>query len=290
MGWEKESRSNEIIFYHHDQLSAHIEVKVRDETIWLTQAQIVSLFDSSKSNISEHIKHIFQTGELFKDTTVRKIRTVREEGGRRVERELIHYNLDMIISIGYRVNSIRGTQFRIWANKVLKDHLLKGYSLNQRMNRIENTVDDLTERVQGIELSIHSGSLPSQGVFFDGQVFDAFVFVTDLIKSADHSITLIDNYIDEQVLTLLSKKKKAVSVTIYTSKVSKHLELSARHFNEQFPNLKINTFKRSHDRFLIIDEKDIYHIGASLKDLGKKWFAFSKLQIDPQLILKRIDK
>lgn len=165
---------NEIIIYRTDDFQTTLEVKVRDETIWLTQAQIVSLFDSSKANISEHIKHILKTGELSKDTTVRKIRTVQEEGGRKVERELVHYNLDMIISVGYRVNSIRGTQFRIWANKVLKDHLLKGYSLNQRINRVENTVDDLRERIQGIELSIRSGSLPAQGIFFDGQVFDAF--------------------------------------------------------------------------------------------------------------------
>ena len=176
-----------IIYRTNDSLTK-LEVIVRNETIWLTQAQIVSLFDSSKANISEHIKHIFQTGELSKAATVRKFRTVQKEGTRMIERELIHYNLDMIISVGYRVNSIRGTQFRIWASKVLKDHLLKGYSLNQRMNQIEDSVNLLTEKVRGIELSIDSASLPTQGIFFDGQVFDAHVFISDLIKSAKKSV------------------------------------------------------------------------------------------------------
>jgi hypothetical protein len=171
----------------------------------------------------------------------------------------------------------------------LRKYYTGNWNILKRLNHVENRQISVEKRFNEV-LKAFKGKndLPQQGVFFDGQVFDAFVFITDLIKSADHSITLIDNYIDEQVLTLLSKKKKAVSVTIYTSKVSKHLELSARHFNEQFPNLKINTFKRSHDRFLIIDEKDIYHIGASIKDLGKKWFAFSKLSLEPKIILDQI--
>ena len=158
---------NEIVIYQPDEISARIDVRIEDETVWLTQAQIVKLFDSSKANISEHIKNIFQTGELDENSTVRKIRTVRKEGNRTVTRELIHYNLDMIISIGYRVNSIRGTQFRIWANKVLKDYLLKGYAINNRMNRIEDNVEQLTKKVNGIDLQLKTNLPPNQGVFYD---------------------------------------------------------------------------------------------------------------------------
>ena len=277
-----------MIIYRKTDSPTKLEVKVRDETVWLTQTQIVSLFDSSKANISEHIKHIFQTGELSKDATVRKFRTVQKENKRMVERELIHYNLDMIISVGYRVNSIRGTQFRIWANNVLRDHLLKGYSHNKRMTRIENNIDDLAERIRGIELSIHSGSLPSQGIFFDGQIFDAHVFASDLIKSAKKSIILIDNYIDEQTLKLFSNKENKIKIKIYTQKLRSNNELAFQRFQEQYPSTQVQIFERSHDRFLIIDEKDIYHIGASLKDLGKKWFAFTRLDIPPAMILERL--
>jgi len=175
---------NEIILYQPDNLSEKLEVRIEEETIWLTQAQIVTLFDSSKANISEHIKHIFQTNELEKSSTVRKFRTVRKEGNRTVSRDLIHYNLDMIISIGYRVNSIRGTQFRIWANKVLKDYLLKGYALNNRMNRIEDKVQSLTEKVNEIDLQLKTNLPPNQDIFFNGQIFDAYTFVSGLIRSA----------------------------------------------------------------------------------------------------------
>ncbi|HED37784.1 MAG TPA: hypothetical protein ENI76_06015 [Ignavibacteria bacterium] len=175
---------NEIIIYQADDLSTRLEVRIEEETIWLTQAQIVDLFDSSKANISEHIKHIFQSGELEKQLTVRKIRTVQIEGNRTVSREITHYNLDMIISIGYRVNSIRGTQFRIWANKVLKDYLLKGYAVNQRMDRIENDVHYLKEKVNEFDLQIKTSLPPNEGIFFDGQgrSSDVYVFKTNNFK------------------------------------------------------------------------------------------------------------
>jgi hypothetical protein len=196
----------------------------------------------------------------------------------------------MVISLGYRVKSQRGIDFRIWANRILKDHMFRGYTVSRRIDRIENNVDTLKKELRGIEIKLKNADLPKQGIFFDGQVFDAFVFVTDLIKSAEHSIILIDNYVDEQVLSLLSKKKKSVRVMIYTHKVSEHLKLAIKHFNKQFPTLKINTFKRSHDRFMIIDKNEIYHIGASLKDLGRKWFAFSKLDINPSVIFNEIPR
>ncbi len=270
---------NEIVIYQSDDLSTKLEVRVEEDTIWLTQAQIVTLFDSSKANISEHIKNIFQINELDEHSTVRKIRTVRKEGNRTVTRSLIHYNLDMIISIGYRVNSLRGTQFRIWANKILKDYLLKGYSLNNRMNRIEDTVHSLSKKVNEIDLQINTALPPKQGIFYEGQVFDAYVFVADLIKSAKKSILLIDNYIDESVLQLFTNRKKNVTVTIYTKNITKILKQDLEKYNAQHPKIEIEKFTKAHDRFLILDETTVYHFGASLKDLGKKWFAFSKMDL-----------
>ncbi len=271
---------NELIIYQPDELSTRVEVRIEDETIWLTQAQIVSLFESSKANISEHIKHIFQSGELVQKSTVRKIRIVQIEGNRTVSRETTHYNLDMIISIGYRVNSIRGTQFRIWANKVLKEYLLKGYSVNRRIDRIENDVHSLKEKVNEFDLQIKTNLPPNEGIFFDGQVFDAYLFVTKLIKTAKSSIILIDNYVDETVLSMLMKRDIEVSATIYSSSQNRQFKLDLQKHNQQYPKIEYRVFSKSHDRFMIIDEEIVYHIGASLKDLGKKWFAFSHIELN----------
>ncbi len=196
----------------------------------------------------------------------------------------------MIISVGYRVKSKQGTQFRIWANKILKDYLLKGYALNQRMNRIEDDFQKLTQEVEGIELQIQANLPPNQGIFFKGQVFDAYTFVSDLIRSAKKSIILIDNYIDDTVLTRFTKRKKGVTVTIFTKNISKQLKLDVEKHNEQYEPVTIKVFKDAHDRFLIIDEKEIYHFGASLKDLGKKWFAFSKMDAGSVTILNSISE
>ena len=281
---------NEIVVYHSDELSIRLEVRLEEETIWLTQQQIVELFDTSKANISEHIKHIFESGELKETTTVRNFRTVRTEGNRKVSRELAHYSLDVIISVGYRVNSIRGTQFRIWANEVLKSYLLKGYAVNERIGRLEKNVHGLFGRMDHMELQINANLPPKQGIFYDGQVFDAYVFVADLVKRAKKNIYLIDNYIDETVLTLLSKRTKNVTTTIYTKNFSKQLQLDLKKHNRQYPEIKILEFKEAHDRFLILDEKDCYHIGASLKDLGKKWFAFSKMEGMTEMIVANLQK
>ncbi|MDA3853151.1 MAG: RhuM family protein [Bacteroidales bacterium] len=191
---------NEIIIYQAEDDSTRLEVKVEDDSIWLTQSQIVELFVTSKANVSEHIKNIFKSGELNEMSTVRNIRTVRSEGGRRVNRDLVYYNLDVIISVGYRVNTLRGTQFRIWANNVLKDYLLKGYATNRRFNRIETDISELKDKFDTFDLQIQS-SLPSrEGIFFNGEVFDAYAFVSGLIRSANTSIILIDNYVDDTVL------------------------------------------------------------------------------------------
>jgi hypothetical protein len=281
----------EIILYKDSQISDfQIEVRVEHETIWLTQIQIVSLFASSKANVSEHIKNIFLSKELEPEATVRKFRTVQIEGNRSVQRNIDHFNLDMIISIGYRVNSIRGTQFRIWANRILKEYLLKGHVVNHRLNIIEDDVHRVKERINEIELMVQTSLPPSEGIFFDGQIFDAWQFVSRLIKDASESIVLIDNYVDESVLMLLSKRNPNVKVVIHTGNITKQLETDLKKHNQQYPRLELKYFSKSHDRFLIIDNKVIYHIGASLKDLGKKWFAFSKIDIDPYLILKELPK
>ena len=282
--------SNEIVLYQSNELPERIEVIVADETVWLSQAQMAVLFNQTKQNISLHINNCFKEGELERTATVKESLTVQKEGNRTVKRKIEYYNLDVIISVGYRVKSKQGTQFRIWATKVLRDYLLKGYALNQRMNRIEDRVDHLAEKVDTIALQIQSAELPKQGVFFDGQVFDAYKLAAKIIRSANHSIVLIDNYINENTLTLLSKKKQSVKVLILSKNISKAKLLDVQKANEQYGNFEIKTFDKSHDRFLIVDQKEVYHLGASLKDLGKKWFAFSKLNTSSvENILKAIE-
>lgn len=268
---------DEIILYRPNEIAEHIEVKIDDETVWLSQQQMATLFNQSKQNISLHINNCFKEGELEKKLTVKESLTVQKEGKRSVNRKIEYFNLDVIISVGYRVKSKQGTQFRIWANKILKDYLLKGYSINNRMNRIEDNLDALKNKVNEIDLQITGHLIPTQGVFFEGQVFDAYELASKIIRSAKHSIVLIDNFPDETTLTHLSKKKKGVKALLLTKTVSKQLTLDIRKANEQFGNFELRTFTKSHDRFLIIDKNEVYHLGASLKDLGKKWFAFSKL-------------
>ena len=270
----------EIILYQPDE-AVRLEVRLEDETVWLTQAQIVDLFQSSKANISEHIKNIYDQKELEESSTVRDFRTVRQEGKRQVMRNLTYYNLDAIISIGFRVNSKRGILFRQWANKVLKDYLLKGYSINKRLSELERTVAQHTEM---IDYFVRTALPPVEVIFYNVQIFDAYKFATDLVKSAWRSIVLIDNYVDETVLLMLSKRSVGVSATIYTQRITQHLQLDLDRHNSQYPPIDIRTYRDSHDRFLIVDETDVYHIGASLKDLGKKMFAFSKLDFPAAVI------
>lgn len=280
----------EIILYN-PEATLLLEVRIENDTVWLTQAQMVELFQSTKQNISLHINNIYREKELNKDSTVKYSLTVQTEGNRTINRQVAFYNLDVIISIGYRVKSQRGTFFRIWANKVLKDYLLKGYVINQRLDKLEQRLTEndhkMTEFDQKISFFVRTSLPPVEGIFFNGQIFDAYKFASDLIKSAKTSITLIDNYIDESVLMLLTKRRKGIKVIIYTAQISKQLSLDIERHNTQYEPVSIRIFKQSHDRFMIID-KDIYHIGASLKDLGKKWFAFSKLHLDVEDILKKI--
>jgi len=279
-------KQGEIVIYKaFESAEFQIEVRVEDETVWLTQTQMVNLFDATKQNISLHINNIFNEGELQSNSVVKEYLTTASDGKRY---KTNYYNLDVIISVGYRVKSLRGTQFRIWANKVLKEYLLKGYVVNHRIEKIEKEVYSLNKRVDEFEFQIKTNLPPSEGIFFDGQIFDAYLFVSDIIKSASKSIILIDNYVDESVLLLMSKRNSNVEATIYTANVSAQFKLDLKKFNAQYPIIEVKTFTKSHDRFLIIDNTILYHIGASLKDLGKKWFAFSKIELNAREMIDKL--
>lgn len=262
----------EIILYQPDS-KVTLEVRLEEDTVWLTQAQMAELFQTSKQNVSLHTNNIFKEKELSQEAVVKHSLTTAADGKNyRVK----YYNLDVIISVGYRVKSIRGTQFRQWANKVLKEYLLKGYSVNRRLTELEHTV---AEHSRKIDFFVRTSLPPVEGIFYDGQLFDAYKFATDLIRSARKSLLLIDNYVDESVLLMLSKRNAGVTADIYTQSVSHQLQLDLQKLGSQYPPIGLHTYKKCHDRFLIIDGTDVYHIGASLKDLGKKMFAFSKLEI-----------
>ncbi len=268
----------EIVIYKSiDTTDFQLEVMVEDESVWLTQAQMSELFQTTRNNITLHISNIFKETELD-EFSVCKDSLLTAKDGKKYKTKI--YNLDVIISVGYRVKSLRGTQFRIWANKVLKEYLLKGYATNHRIERIENEVYTLKKKVDEFDFQLNTHLLPNEGIFYDGQIFDAYKFVIDIVQTALSSIMLIDNYIDQSVLLLLAKRSKGVEVEIYTNEISEQLKLDIKRFNAQYPRIEVIKFTKSHDRFIIIDKKTVYHIGASLKDLGKKWFAFSKIELD----------
>jgi hypothetical protein len=276
---------NQIIIYQPEVGLSSLEVRLENETVWLTQNQMAELFDKNRKTITEHIKNIYKELELHRNLTSRKFQLVQKEGDREIVREIEHYNLDVIISVGYRVKSKRGTQFRIWANKVLKEYLLKGHTFQVRLEKVENDVGKLKSRMNEIAFQVKTELSPKEGIFFEGQVFDAYELVVSFIKKARKSIVLVDNYVDETVLSMLSKRKDRVKATIYTANLSKELSLDLKKHNAQYAPVEIKVFSKSHDRFLIIDEKTVYHVGGSLKDLGKKLFAFSRIEINPEVIL-----
>ncbi len=277
---------DEIVIYQSNEKSISLEVRIDEDTVWLTQAQMAELFQTSRNNITLHISNIFKEKELD-GGSVGKESLLTASDGKKYKTKL--YNLDVIISVGYRVKSIRGTQFRIWANKILKEYLLKGYAINNRFQRIENDLIHLKKKVNEFDFQVQTNIAAKEGIFFDGQVFEAYTFVSKLIKTAQKSIILIDNYLDESVLTMLSKRNKNVSVKIYTSNFTKQLKLDIKKHNEQYSPIEIKEFKMAHDRFLIIDKELVYNIGASLKDLGKKWFAFSKIKLDPIELISKLN-
>ena len=268
-----EPNKGEIVMYQPDE-TIRLEVRVENETVWLTQQQMAELFNATKQNISLHINNIYDEGELEQIATVKDYLTVQKEGKRMVKRHINLYNLDVIISVGYRVKSLRGTRFRQWANRILKEYLLNGYSINQRFDYIERR---LTATEQKIDFFVRSSLPPVEGIFYDGQIFDAYAHIISLIKQAKHSIVLIDNYIDENTLIMLSKRNTSVSATIYTRQLSQQQQLDLQRHNQQYPPITVNACQHNHDRFLIIDDA-VYIFGASLKDAGKKLFAYIRMQ------------
>ena len=275
---------NEIIIYEPNYLPTHIEVQVKDDTVWLNRQQLALLYGRDVKTIGKHILNA-RKEELRGVSVGAKFATTATDGK---VYQVEHYNLDMILSLGYRVKSARGVEFRIWTNTILKKYLLKGYAMHNRVEMLEAKVAKLEQNSQEFDLLLNTKLPPNQGIFFDGEVFDAYVFVSKLVKSAKKSIVLIDNYCDETVLALLSKRQPKVKASIYLNKIDAALQLDIEKHNSQYSAINVQLFKKSHDRFLILDQKEVYHIGASLKDLGKKWFAFSKLNIDAKELLGKV--
>ena len=265
-----ESTKGEIVMYQPDE-TIRLEVRVEDETVWLTQSQMAELFLTTRNNITLHINNIFKEEELV-ESSVRKESLLTAADGKKYRTKV--YNLDVIISVGYRVKSKRGTKFRQWANQVLKDYLLKGYAVNQRILTLEHQVADLTDKVN---FFVRSSLPPVEGIFYDGQIFDAYANIINLIKQAKKSVILVDNYINVDTLTILSNRHHNVTATIYTRILNQQQQLDVQRHNQQYPPITINTCQHNHDRFLIIDDV-VYLFGASLKDAGKKLFAYIRMQ------------
>lgn len=266
---------NEIIIYQPDE-TIKLDVRFENETVWLTQAQMCELFQRERSVITKHINNVFSERECCENNNVQILHNIIPG------RPTTIYSLDVIISVGYRVKSLRGTEFRRWATKVLKEHLLRGYSLSKRLDQVEEKLNEHDAHIgnlqESVDFFVRTSLPPRQGVFYDGQVFDADVFLTKHILSAKRSLILIDNYVDITTLEMLAKKGKGVSLEIVTSKRGNELAASdIKKFNEQYGDLVVRESAKFHDRFLIIDDKELFLIGASIKDLGRKCFAFTKL-------------
>lgn len=283
--------NNEIILYQPDA-SVKLEVRLEDETVWLTQQQIADLFGVKQPAISKHLKNIFESEELD-EASVHSILEYTAADGKLYRTKF--YNLDAILSVGYRVNSKNATLFRQWANRILKEYLLRGYSVNQLLLHMESRIDhrlsehdnQIRELSGKVDFFLRTSLPPKDGVLFDGQIFDAYRFICDLVKLANKRIVLIDNYIDETVLTLLDKRRSGVLATIYTKRINRQLQLDIERHNNQYTPIDVRTAPNIHDRFMVIDDT-LYHIGASIKDLGLKLFAFSKMETSPSLILDNL--
>ena len=271
-------QTGEVVLYNPDD-TIRLEVRMNDETVWLSQAQMAELFGKDQSVIARHISNVFKEGEQDKESNMQILHNTLSK-----YKPTTVYSLDVIISVGYRVKSQRGVLFRKWANSVLKDYLLRGYAINHRFERIEQNIqerfqkyDDILQDHQNkIDFFVRTALPPVEGIFFDGQIFDAYELACRLIKSAKRRIVLIDNYIDESTLLMLEKRNNGVTATIYTHSIGEQLQLDIARYNAQYRPITVLRYKKSHDRFLILDD-DVYHVGASLKDLGKQWFAIMKM-------------
>ena len=266
---EQKGQTGEIVMYQPDE-TIRLEVRMDHETVWLNRQQMAALFDRDIKTIGKHINNALRE-ELRNLSTVAKFAIVQPEGKRMISRLVEFYNLDMVLSVGYRVKSQKGILFRKWANSVLKEYLLKGYAINKRMELLEQRVTRTEEK---IDFFVRTSLPPAEGIFYDGQIFDAYRFVADLVRKAKRTIILIDNYVDDTVLSLLDKRQEGVEAIVYTKSVSEQLQLDIKRHNEQYTPIEVKLFNKAHDRFLLIDD-EVYHIGASIKDLGKKWFAFT---------------
>ncbi len=270
---------NQILVYDNGEIELKVSIDSGNETIWLSQVQLSKLLETSVDNISLHLKNIYKEKELDENLTIEYFSVVQNEGNRKIKRKLKHYNLDAIISLGYRVNSTKATTFRQWATKILKQYIATGYAINThkiteyRLLSLENDMQIVKSKINNDKSKI------KQGIFHDGQIFDAYNFANDLLRTAKKELVLIDNYIDDTVLTLFSKYPN-IKLTIITRSICRQSKLDIDKYNKQYNNLTIKTSNKYHDRFLIIDTKEAYHIGASLKDLGKKVFGFNKIDIN----------
>ena len=287
--------NNNVVVYCSDDNTLQLAVQISDETVWLTQQQMVALFDTTKPNVSMHIKNVYNEGELEEAATVKDFLTVQKEGGRQVSRRVRYYNLDVIISVGYRVKSKRGTQFRQWANRVLKDYLLKGYAVNQQLLYVEQRLDNrlvehekrLDNVEQKIDFFVRTNALPVEQVFFDGQFFDARVLLEKLIKTATQRVVIIDAYVDAATFEILDVRNAGVTADIYSGK-----DLTAlRNIHNSAANVEpIDTHiwtTPSHDRWLIVDN-NLYHCGHSLKDMGRKLSAITLMGTQPETVLNAV--
>ncbi len=282
------NKEQNIVIYKNGEIE--LKVSLNNETVWLRQDEIALLFEKDRTVITRHINKILKEKEVDEKSNVQKMHFPNSD------KPVKLYSLDIILAVGYRTNSAKAIKFRQWATQILRKYIMNGYVINgekityERFKNLENDVYDLKNKVKKIYKGLENREItPKEGIFYDGQIFDAYVFVSNLIKSAKKSIVLIDNYVDESILTLFSKNQK-IEVTIFTKNISRQLKLDLEKYNKQYKAITIQKFNSSHDRFLIIDEKEIYHFGASLKDLGKKWFAFSKFDVDAVEILNKLKK
>jgi hypothetical protein len=311
----KKEEKGEIVLYQPEG-EVRLEVRVENETVWLTQAQMAVLFNTDRTSITKHIRNIYQTGELEEISTCAKIAQVRIEGERKIARKMPFYNLDMIISVGYRVNSISGIRFRRWANQVLKDYILKGYAIRQRKiatdlqivdrlqeqrQLIKNQQTEITEfkdetekRLsaveQHIDFFVKASQTPTSGILTTGTRFDGFVLIADLVKSAKHSIVFIDPYATIEVLKFAAMRAKGVQAIVYSARITPDFKEAVALHNKQYPGLEPKTMRTIHDRFLLVDDT-VYHFGASFKDMGNEMTAFSILDfITPTEVIEKIQE
>ena len=279
---EGDDEKNEIIVYQPEGGEFHIEVRMDQDTVWLTQAQMAELFNTDRTSINRHIRNIFQTQELYENSTCAKIAQVRLEGGRSIKRVVPYYNLDMIISVGYRVNSISGTRFRQWANRVLKEHMLKGFSVNQRLVAHENRLENIDSRViyleKQVDFFVKANLPPKEGVLQAKAFWNGYEFVVQLVRSAKQEIVIIDPFADDTALSLMPKRNPGVNAIIYSARSNQTMKAECERLNRQCPPVELRTMREVHDRFIVVDET-VYHIGASIKDLGNKLTAFSVLSL-----------